>query len=104
MQVKSLYSIRVGYQAGAANKVGVCNRFTGSDATICFKAKDDGFDSNIAIWGKTSSFKHGYQLGLHEARVKITGDNVGACQICNSTSTVNLCMAGYDRGYESDRN
>ncbi len=90
---------KTGFAAGVANNVGVCNQFNGRDNIVCSHGQDIGFKSNMAVWEKTSSFKHGYKLGLSDAKLKITGDSVGDCDIYNLSSTENLCEAGYDAGW-----
>jgi hypothetical protein len=45
---------RIGFAAGVANKVGVCDQFSGRDATICFYGQTNGFNRNIQVWEQTA--------------------------------------------------
>ncbi|MGB6592854.1 MAG: hypothetical protein WBE68_15250 [Candidatus Nitrosopolaris sp.] len=95
---------RIGFAAGVANKVGVCNQFSGRDATICFNGQTNGFNRNIKVWEQTDIYKLGFKMGFSDAKLGNTPDNVGACDANeNFTSTKNLCMSGYDHGYASVR-
>jgi hypothetical protein len=96
---------RIGFAAGVANKVGVCNQFSGRDATICLNGQTNGFNRNIGVWKQTDIYKLGFKMGFSDARLGNTPDNVGACDANeNFTSTKNLCMSGYNHGYASVRN
>jgi hypothetical protein len=98
---------RIGFKSGIENRVEVCDQFNGlRDSTICNKAFQDGFNNNIAIWKKTDSFKHGFKLGVEDARMRITPDSVGACDSYQGsaedfTSAENLCESGYEHGIAS---
>ena len=47
---------RIGFAVGVANKVGVCNQFSGRDATICFNGQTNGFNRNIEVWEQTDIY------------------------------------------------
>jgi hypothetical protein len=96
---------RIGFAAGVANKVGMCNQFSGRDARICFYGQTNGFNRNIGVWEQTDIYKLGFKMGFSDAKLENTADNVGACDANeNFTSTKNLCISGYDHGYASVRN
>jgi hypothetical protein len=96
---------RIGFAAGVANKVGVCNQFNGRDTTICSNGQTNGFNRNIGVWEQTDIYKLGFKMGFSDAKLENTPDNAGACDANeNFTSTKNLCMSGYDDGYASVRN
>src|SRR5215469_1473219 len=93
---------RIGFAAGVASKVGVCNQFNGRDTTICSNGQTNGFNRNIGVWELTDIFKLGFKMGFSDAKLGNTPDKAGACDANeNFTSTKNLCMSGYDHGYAS---
>jgi hypothetical protein len=59
----------------------------------------------MSKWVKTSShhmsFQHGYKMRFETAKAHVTGDSVGSCNADeNFTSSLNLCIEGYDPEYE----
>jgi hypothetical protein len=47
------------------------------------------------------SFQHGYKMRFETAKAHVTGDSVGSCNADeNFTSSLNLCIEGYDPEYE----
>jgi len=92
---------KIGFKTGVENKADFCNSYNGTrDYATCSKGFDDGFKSNMATWRESVYWRHGFKLGLHDARLKITGDSVGACNSYENTNAENLCIRGYDVAYE----
>ena len=55
---------RIGFAGGVANKVGVCDQFSGRDATICFYSQTNGFNRNTGVWEQTDIHKLGFKMGF----------------------------------------
>lgn len=95
------FQYRTGFHAGVINKVGVCNSFNGQrNYATCVKGFNDAFNNNIKKWEQTDAWKYGVKSAITAAKLKVTSDSVGTCDIppFNVNASINnLCVSAYDQ-------